>query len=58
MAGVAEWFRREREQVNEIDRRSFIEAVKKLHNGEAAKRRLGIRQPTTAGKLLNKHPYP
>lgn len=33
---LAEWFRGEGVTVNEVDRRPFIEAVKKLHNGEAA----------------------
>ncbi|MEO9778037.1 MAG: sialic acid TRAP transporter substrate-binding protein SiaP [Sedimentitalea sp.] len=33
---LAEWFRGEGVTVNEVDRGPFIEAVKKLHNGEAA----------------------
>jgi tripartite ATP-independent transporter DctP family solute receptor len=33
---LAEWFRGEGVQVNEVDRAPFIEAVKKLHNGPAA----------------------
>ncbi len=33
---LADWFRGQGVQVNEVDRAPFIEAVKKLHNGEAA----------------------
>jgi tripartite ATP-independent transporter DctP family solute receptor len=33
---LAQWFRDEGVQVNEVDRGPFIEAVKKLHNGPAA----------------------
>tara|TARA_R100000935_G_scaffold57310_1_gene90983 strand:+ start:9188 stop:10168 length:981 start_codon:yes stop_codon:yes gene_type:complete len=33
---LAEWFRGEGVQVNEVDRGPFIEAVKKMHNGEMA----------------------
>lgn len=33
---LAEWFRGEGVQVNEIDRAPFIEAVKAMHNGEMA----------------------
>jgi TRAP-type C4-dicarboxylate transport system substrate-binding protein len=33
---LAEWFRGEGVQVNEVDRGPFIEAVKVMHNGEMA----------------------
>lgn len=33
---LAEWFRGEGVQVNEVDRGPFIEAVKEMHNGEMA----------------------
>ena len=33
---LAEWFRGEGVQVNDVDRGPFIEAVEKLHNGDAA----------------------
>ncbi len=35
-AELAEWFREQGNNVNEVERGPFIEAVKKLHNGEMA----------------------
>lgn len=35
-AELAEWFREQGNNVNEVDRGPFIEAVKKLHNGDMA----------------------